>query len=352
MLFRSVFAIPPTNPFINDTNYLPEIWNYGMRNPWRFSFDRTTGDLWIADVGQNAYEEINLEPYGSGGGFNYGWKCYEGLHVYNTTGNCASFTPDMIPVFEYTHSGKCSVSGGFIYRGAKWNRLFGRYVYADYCENKIRCLTKNSNGLWVDSILLNMPSAGFSCFGEDQFGELYAGNNTTGIVYSITDTASCTPVAAFAFTDSITVCNQNSYTFTTPYQPGFLYQWYLDGSPISNSDTNSIISTQTGTYYVQVVGVNFCTNTSDSVYIEFNPVPAATINALDSIYCDNDVADTLTASPAGGYFTIDGDTAFVFDPVSAGLGQHTVQYFYTDTNGCSTVVTQQVLVDACLGINE
>ena len=158
--------------------------------------------------------------------------------------------------------------------------------------------------------------------------------------------------AAFAFTDSITVCNQNSYTFTTPYQPGFLYQWYLDGSPISNSDTNSITSTQTGTYYVQVVGVNFCTNTSDSVYIEFNPVPAATINALDSIYCDNDVADTLTASPAGGYFTIDGDTAFVFDPVSAGLGQHTVQYFYTDTNGCSTVLTQQVLVDACLGINE
>lgn len=175
------YKIPATNPFINDPSFAPEIWNYGMRNPWRFSFDRITNDLWIADVGQNLYEEINKEPFGTGGGFNYGWRCIEGLHTYNTTGNCLTFVPDMIPVFEYPHSGKCSVSGGFVYRGANSDRLFGKYIYADYCEAKIRCLTQNASGAWVDSILISSPS-GVSTFGEDQYGELYFGNNSSGSV--------------------------------------------------------------------------------------------------------------------------------------------------------------------------
>ena len=127
------YAIPPDNPFVGRDGARPEIWAYGLRNPWRFSFDTATGDLWIGDVGQNAWEEIDLEPAGSDGGSNFGWDRLEGTHPFE-----GSPAPDSIaPVFEYAHGdGSCSVTGGYVYRGERIPTLAGAYLFGDYCRGR------------------------------------------------------------------------------------------------------------------------------------------------------------------------------------------------------------------------
>ena len=132
------YSIPADNPFVGVTGD-DEIWAYGMRNPWRFSFDRDTGDLYIGDVGQNAWEEIDIQPAGAAGGENYGWRCYEGDHAYNTSG-CPSASTMVFPVYEYAQGGspyRCSITGGNVYRGNGIPDLQGTYFFGDYCSNQI-----------------------------------------------------------------------------------------------------------------------------------------------------------------------------------------------------------------------
>jgi len=174
------YAIPPSNPFLNNAAYRQEIWATGMRNPWRFSFDRDTHDLYIADVGQNQYEEVNVQPAASAGGENYGWNVTEGLHCYGQS--TCSMTGFTMPVAEYDHtSGGCSVSGGFVYRGTRWPDAKGIYFYGDYCNGKVWGLRRISNQ-WQSSLL---ATTGYSIatFGEDQNGELYVANYSTGDIY-------------------------------------------------------------------------------------------------------------------------------------------------------------------------
>ena len=133
----ATYRIPPTNPFANRAGAAPEIWAWGVRNPWRFSFDRLTGDLWIADVGQDNYEEVDFQPASSTGGENYGWHRMEGFHCYNPSTNCNDGTLTL-PVLEYSHAdGSCSITGGYRYRGALFSRLYGTYFYGDFCTGKI-----------------------------------------------------------------------------------------------------------------------------------------------------------------------------------------------------------------------
>src|SRR5205807_6541081 len=120
------------NPFVNTPGARPEIWAYGLRNPWRFSFDRATNDLWIADVGQDSYEEVDFQPANSRGGENYGWNLMEGLHCYSPATGC-SMQGLTLPVAEYSHANGCSITGGFVYRGRVWPGLRGMYLYGDYC---------------------------------------------------------------------------------------------------------------------------------------------------------------------------------------------------------------------------
>src|SRR6266513_5001672 len=130
----SGYAIPPDNPFASGTAGAPEIWSYGLRNPWRFSFDRETGDLYIGDVGQNLYEEVDVSSTAHlrGKGLNFGWNVMEGLHCYNAT--TCNQTGKTLPLIEYSHaSGGCSVSGGYVYRGTRIAALVGQYLYSDYC---------------------------------------------------------------------------------------------------------------------------------------------------------------------------------------------------------------------------
>uniref|UniRef100_UPI00404875A7 PQQ-dependent sugar dehydrogenase n=1 Tax=Mariniflexile sp. TaxID=1979402 RepID=UPI00404875A7 len=188
------YSIPPTNPYSGSANGAndprPEIYAIGLRNPWKFSFDKTNGDLWIADVGQDNYEEINKISVANGAVNNFGWRCFEGNnHIFNTTGNCSSvnFNNTVAPVAEYAHVGNgCSgaITGGYLYRGSAYSGFIGKYFFADYCKQTIGVLTDSGAG-W--SLALQTPNIteGWTTFGEDVNGEIYIAGGST--VYKIVD---------------------------------------------------------------------------------------------------------------------------------------------------------------------
>ena len=181
------YRIPPSNPFVNTAGARPEIWAYGLRNPWRFTFDRNTGDLFIADVGQDLWEEVDFQPATSIGGENYGWRRMEATHCFNPTANCqdSSFT---LPILEYSHAGgACSITGGYRYHGAKYPRLHDIYFYGDFCSGAIFGARQQSDGTWTSQLLLSTRMA-ISSFGEDANGEIYV-IDWNGGVYQITDTS-------------------------------------------------------------------------------------------------------------------------------------------------------------------
>lgn len=178
------YAIPADNPFKGRSAARPEIWAYGLRNPWRFSFDSETGDMYIADVGQNLWEEIDFQPGGSKGGENYGWNYTEGLYAYEMPGG---YDPSGItfPIFEYDRKGGCSVTGGYVYRGKEFPSLLGTYLFTDFCTGKLWGLRKKDGGGWEWTMLLStglQPSS----FGEGQDGSIYILDYTTGRIFKIT----------------------------------------------------------------------------------------------------------------------------------------------------------------------
>jgi glucose/arabinose dehydrogenase len=170
----SGYAIPADNPFAGGGG-LPEIWSYGLRNPWRMSFDRLTGDLYIGDVGQSNREEIDVATAatGTGRGANFGWNVMEGTACNSPPSGCSS-AGTTLPVFEYDHSLGCSVIGGFVYRGAAIPALRGAYFYGDYCAGEVRSF-RYVSGVVTDHQLWSAFSAGhlITGFGEDAAGELY-----------------------------------------------------------------------------------------------------------------------------------------------------------------------------------
>ena len=195
------YNIPPTNPFVANTAYAPEIWAVGMRNPWRFSFDRLTGDLWIGDVGQGSWEEVDFEPAASGGGRNYGWRCYEGNANFNTNG-CEPKNVFTFPVHEYfsdENINGCSVTGGYVYRGDRFPGLYGKYIYGDYCSGKIWSLHKNDSNRLINTLLYDHSNNGLTTFGEDAEGNLYFADASLSAIFQIWDT--CTLNVTMVTTD-------------------------------------------------------------------------------------------------------------------------------------------------------
>lgn len=184
------YAIPSDNPFAADGNNatLDEIWAYGLRNAWKFSFDSANGDLWIADVGQNQYEEIN-KVNTSASGLNYGWRCYEGDHAYDTSG-CPPMNTLTFPVAEYSHSNsgnfKCSITGGYRHRGTENTGLNGYYFFADYCSNEIGTLEEDGSN-WNMYFSEVFSGNNWVAFGEDNQGELYIAGIVSGTIYKIVD---------------------------------------------------------------------------------------------------------------------------------------------------------------------
>lgn len=175
------YNIPPDNPFAGaGVDGADEVWAYGLRNAWKFSFDLTTGNAMIADVGQGAIEEINKMPITTAG-LNYGWRCYEGNNAYNTAG-CAAQSTMTFPVAIYNHSGgKCSITGGYVYRGSQYPSLQGKYFFADYCSSQIGMLDTNNTITWTT------PYSGnnFSTFGEDYQKGLYVADLSNGKIFKI-----------------------------------------------------------------------------------------------------------------------------------------------------------------------
>jgi glucose/arabinose dehydrogenase len=171
---------PPSNPFAGRAGR-DEIYTYGMRNPWRFSFDRKTGDLYIGDVGQNAYEEVDYASRGSARGRDYGWSCFEARHRYNPSRSCPAATP---PVLEFGHDhGECSVTGGVVVRDPGLPALAGRYLYGDYCAGDIRSF-RIEGGRAVSDRSAGLHVASLSSFGEDARGRVYA-TSLNGPVYRL-----------------------------------------------------------------------------------------------------------------------------------------------------------------------
>ena len=200
------YLIPINNPYINRSNSKKEIWHYGFRNVWRFSFDKLNGDMYIGDVGQNNWEEINFIRANSKGGGNFGWSILEGNHCYPKDNNKCDSQNTIKPLFEYPNDANylktivgitqskmhgCSVTGGYVYRGVKKPELYGRYFFGDYCTGKVWSL-KNNNGNIdiIDHTLelldgMNKKQFYLSSFGQDENGELYI-IDYTGDIYSIT----------------------------------------------------------------------------------------------------------------------------------------------------------------------
>ncbi len=195
----SSYTIPPTNPFVNSPPARGEIWAFGLRNPWRPSFDRQTGDLWIADVGENAWEEINVQPAIGAPPYaarNYGWRCYEGNESHSTTAytggpQCSTVQSLVFPIHTYDHSQGCSITGGYVYRGCMMPGLRGTYFFADYCSNQIfsfqyagalvQHFTNRTAELAVPGFTINQIVS----FGEDARGEMYICDQGGGEIYKI-----------------------------------------------------------------------------------------------------------------------------------------------------------------------
>ena len=165
---KEKYRIPPDNPFVGLDDAKSEIWAYGLRNPWRFSFDTVTGLLWVGDVGQNKFEEADIVKKGG----NYGWNVLEGFHCYPdpvSECNTEKFEP---PIIEYGHNEGCSVTGGYVYRGRLWDSIYGSYIYGDFCSGLIWAL--DFDGLKVTNLKLLLDSGlQISSFGEDEKGEIY-----------------------------------------------------------------------------------------------------------------------------------------------------------------------------------
>lgn len=183
------YAIPPDNPFVDTPRALPEIWAYGLRNPWRFSFDREQGDLYIADVGQGEWEEINLQPASSRGGENYGWNVMEGTNCFRPGFGCLS-EGLILPVAEYHHAaeGACSITGGYVYRGDTYPELRGVYLFGDFCSGTVYAMATPE--IAGDERPLPFVRAletrlSISSFGEDHDGEVYVADMSGGAIYRI-----------------------------------------------------------------------------------------------------------------------------------------------------------------------
>jgi glucose/arabinose dehydrogenase len=177
------YTVPATNPFVGQAGMRGELWNWGLRNPWRFSFDRANGNLYIADVGQNAWEEVDVQPAASAGGENYGWAIMEGTHCYGSS-SC-NRTGLVLPKLEYGHADGCSITGGYVYRGQAIPTLAGTYFYSDYCSGWIRSFVYAGGAATSPAAWPALDTHGqVTSFGEDARGELYV-VTAGGTIYRI-----------------------------------------------------------------------------------------------------------------------------------------------------------------------
>lgn len=252
------YGIPADNPFVGAPAIRDEIWALGLRNPWRFSFDRMTGDMWIGDVGQNALEEISFQPAGQGG-INYGWDCREGNNVFNAPSPLCASSPTLTPpVFQYNRTqatGGKSVTGGFVYRGDDFPLLKGHYVCADYEFGRFWTIFKDGAGdanPSFNTIDQGKPldfrsSKSVTTFGENHLGELFLATDSDGIIYRVGE------LCSGFIPEVIQTDNQLASSIAAES-----YQWYFNDAPLSDSVGQEIFASQDGQYSIEISLDNGC----------------------------------------------------------------------------------------------
>lgn len=287
------YSVPADNPFVGNSAYRPEIWSLGWRNPWRFSFDRLTGDMWVGDVGQNKREEVDFEPKNTPG-LNYGWRCYEGTQTYNTAG-CQGIANYVKPIFEYVNPtlGQ-SITGGFRYHGGQYPGLSGLYLVADYVSGRWWSVQRNADGTSTGKEIANLADYEYSSFGEDAKGELYVTLHSSGKIQRITELCGSFEVTGTA---SVAVCDSSlsGTIFLTPAggTSPYTYAW-------SNGKTDKdIIYLNPGTYSVLVKDANACER-RDTFTIASSSPTTPTLLPSDTIVCADGSAllYTNTALPS------------------------------------------------------
>jgi len=290
------YTIPPTNPFVNDPTTLDEIWSIGLRNPWRWSFDRETGDIWIGDVGQGAREEIHYTPYDSVGGTNYGWRCYEGNLSYQLNG-CQSSSNYEFPIHDYPRNLGKSVTGGFVYRGERSPSLEGIYIFGDYQSGRLFGTQPDTAnpGAWITNELLNTTRQ-WSTFGEDAQGEVYGADYNAGIIYRID--GPCGPLEVNSSITSATcaAAQNGAIALNISGANGVAHiQW-------STGDTTlSISNLQAGNYTYTVTDDLGCVRTNSLVVVE-EPIATPTVQAMGGLdICQGDSATFLLDAAPTGY---------------------------------------------------
>ncbi len=286
----ATYSIPATNPFVGVANARPEIWAYGVRNPFRFSFDRVTGDFYIGDVGQDAHEEVDRQAAGSAGGINYGWRIFEGLSCYNSPAsppNCTIPPADYVPpIFDYPHSLGQAITGGYVYRGLSTPDLAGKYIFGDYVQNKLFFSPGNAAASFTQLVGTGLTPQ-VSTFGEGENGELYLANYSTGTIFGFSSSTDATP-DAFAFSNPRGVAVSTVIVSNT--------------ARITGLTVNAAISVVDGEYSIG------CTNTfvstagtvanNDTVCVRHTSANAANVNVTTTLTVGGVVANFTSTTLA------------------------------------------------------
>ncbi|MBK8956241.1 MAG: PQQ-dependent sugar dehydrogenase [Saprospiraceae bacterium] len=335
------YGIPPTNPFVGNAAYAPEIWAMGMRNPWRFSFDRMNGDLWIGDVGQGSWEEIDYEPVNDPGGKNYGWRCYEGNSNFNTTG-CEPKANYTFPIYEYFSDQSingCSVTGGYVYRGSKYPGLFGKYIYGDYCTGKIWALEQMQGNAPVNTQVYDHSNNSITTFGEDADGNLYFADASSSAIYQITDTCN---LQLQLNIEGISCAGMNDAKISTnlSLNPNASFIW-------STGDTSSTLENIGPGLYSVSVSLSNCLVTSGFEVKGKQQDTACITPPFLTSFCEGD-STVLIACDARSVFEYrwfldgvqlgeTGKRLYVFRP-----GNYQVDYI--DSSGCTTLRSSPIQI--------
>lgn len=246
------YSIPADNPFVGNEDALDEIWAYGLRNSWKNAFDEETGDLYLADVGQNAVEELNFQPASSTGGENYGWRCYEGSQPFNLSG-CDEAEAYVFPIAEYTHpsvgnGNRCSVTGGRVYRGTEYPLLIGKYFMTDLCSGEYWVVWQE-DGEWQEFLSSNTLPSQIVAFGPDLDGEMYVvRGGLNGSVHKLKENCSLLTAGLSATGNTLNVFPDDAVS----------YEWFLNGVFLTETAEPFLTAEDDGIYTVVVTASGGC----------------------------------------------------------------------------------------------
>ena len=334
------YSIPADNPFVGDASTLDEIWALGLRNPWRFSFDKHTGDLWIGDVGQNEWEEIHHIAAGDNGPHNFGWRCYEGDAPYNTSG-CLDASEYEFPVLTYNNNNTegCSVTGGYVYRSCAYPNLYGHYLYIDYCSGRLWGADTEGSGDLESVQLGNIQNFNFASLGEDASGNLYLIGLADGTIYTIGDLSESISYELITEDISCDKATLGSISLESSQDSNFWTQ--LNWSNGSSNEL-SISELSAGQYNLEATGANGCSMMLFSSLIHpsiGNTTPELNFNTAGDSLLVNDEYDNYQWYINGDL--VSGANSNIIR-ISAS-GNYTVEIWNEDRPDCVLAVNQDII---------